>query len=324
MAILRLTDVIVPEVFSAYVVAETMARSALVDSGIVVGDAAMDTLASGPSTLCQMPYLEDLAGESDVMNDTGKMTPGKMGVNRDVARKQGRTKAWGATGLSAALSGADPMGAIGDRVADWWARDLQRALLATMQGVFDGEGMDGKVLDISAKTGDAGKWSASAFVDANQLMGDAKDAITAVAMHSAVEAMLAKQALIAYEPDGDKGVQVPYYMGKRVIIDDGMPYDVQTKTASAYLFGQGAFALGNGRHPRIVQCEVERDRLASSGEDYLISRRVFILHPRGVRWTEAAVDGLFPSNLELGNGENWARALDEKAVRMVKFTFQVS
>ena len=321
MAVTRLSDMIVPEVFAAYVTAQTMEKSALVQGGIVANDAVMNELAGGPSTLINMPYLEALGGESEVMSDAGQMAADKLVASQDVARKLARTKAWGATGLSAALTGADPMGAVADSLAEWWARDLQRVLLSELVGVFAAESMAGKVLDISGKTGNAALWSAEAFVDANQLMGDAKDAITAVAMHSAVEAYLAKQQLIEYETGAEKGVRVPMYMGKRVIVDDGMPYDPATGKGAAYLFGEGAFALGNGKHPRIVEVEVERDRMASSGEDYLVSRRVFLLHPRGVKWTEADVAGLFPTNAELAKGENWKRVFEEKAVRMVKFAF---
>lgn len=267
----RLQDLIVPEVFSGYVTAQTMERSALCQSGIIANDEVMDALASGPATICQMPYLEDLAGESETMTDAGAIVPGKMGAGKDVARKQARAKAWGASGLAAALSGADPMGAIGERVADWWARDMQRVLLATMEGVFASASMAAKVLDISAKSGNAALFSPEAFVDASQLMGDAKELLTAVAMHSDVEAYLAKQQLIEYLPGALAGTRIPVYMGKRVIVDDGVPFDKGTKKGAMYLFGEGAISLGNGTHPRIVETEVARDGLASSGEDFLVN-----------------------------------------------------
>ena len=316
MAITRLQDIIQPEVFTPYVVQRTMEQSALYQSGIVTNDAEMDALASGPNTLVNMPYFEDLTGESDMMEDNGFIDPENIGTSMDVSVKQGRVKAWGANGLSALLSGADPMDAIASRVADWWARDLQRVLLAEMAGVFASAGMEGKTLDISGGTGDAAMLNASSFVDATQLMGDAKDAITTVAMHSAVEAYLAKQQLIQYETTSDKGVRVPYYMGKRVIIDDGMPYDTTAKVATLYLYGAGALALGNGTHPRIVQTELHRESMASSGEEYLVNRKVFILHPRGIKWTNAEMAGIFPTNPELAMADNWQRVYEEKAIRM--------
>lgn len=319
MAITRLQDIIQPEVFSPYVVARTMELSELFQSGIITNDAGLDELASGGNTLINMPYFEDLCGESEIMRDSGQMAAEGVSAKNEVARKIARTKAWGANGLSAELSGADPMAAIAERAAEWWKRDMQRILLAELRGVFSAPTMSSKVLDISGLAGEKAKISASAFIDANQLMGDAKGEITAVAMHSFVEAALCKQQLIEYEAEAGKPSRIPYYMGKRVIIDDSMPFDPGTKVAALYLFGKGAIALGNGGRPQIVQTEVYRDRLASSGEDYLVNRKVFLLHPRGMSWTEASVADVFPDNGELADATNWERLYDEKAVRMVKF-----
>lgn len=323
MAITRLQDIIQPEVFSPYVVKRTMELSALRTCGVIVNNAALDALASGGNTLVHMPYFADLDGESEVMRDNGQMTPAGIGAKQDVARKIARTKAWGANGLSAELSDADPMAAIAERAAEWWQRDMQRVLLASLAGAFAAPSMAGKVLDITGASGNAAVISAASFIDANQLMGDAKGDITAVMMHSAVEAALAKQQLVEYESQAGKSTRVPYYMGKRVIIDDAMPYDAGTKQATLYLFGTGAVALGNGARPQIVQTEIFRDRLASSGEDYLINRKVYVLHPTGVKWTEASVADVFPENAELSDATNWERVYDEKAVRMVCFRCKV-
>lgn len=324
MAITRLQDIIAPEVFTPYVIRRTMERSELYDCGVIKNDASLDAAGTAGGTLINLPYFDDLGGESDIMRDDGRLSPSAIYARRDVARKLARTKAWGATGLSAELSGADPMAAVAERAAEWWKRDLQRALIAILKGAFGAPSMAGKTLDISGKSGDAAKLSASAFIDANQLMGDAKGTLTAVMMHSAVEAALAKQQLIEYETDAKKSVRVPYYLGKRVIIDDMTPYDAQTHIASLYLFGEGAVALGNGHSPQIIETEVFRDRLASSGEDYLINRRVFLLHPRGVKWTEASVADIFPDNAELSDPQNWERVYEEKAIRMVKLVCKVA
>src|SRR5690606_39059657 len=107
---------------------------------------------------------------------------------------------------------------------------------------------------------------------------------------------------IEYVQEANQSVRVPYFMGKRVIVDDAMGFDTGTGVANAYLFGQGALAWGNGSHPNIIGTEVDRDSLASSGEDFLINRNIYILHPRGVKFTEASVASDFPTNAELANG----------------------
>ncbi|QGF21709.1 major capsid protein [Bacillus phage vB_BcM_Sam46] len=328
MAIVRLGDVIQPTVFTAYTQQKTLEKSALVQSGIVEHNAEFDTLASGPNTLVDMPYWTDLTGDSEVMSDDGFLTPGKIGTAQDTAKKHGRGRAWGANGLSALLSGDDPMGAIGDRVADYWVREDQKLLLATLKGVFADDKMSGHIHDISTETADGALLSGATFVDSTQLLGDAKDILTGVMMHSAIEAYLVKRQLIEYKDtvnELNQTIKVPYFMGKRVIVDDAMPFTPADLIGEMYLFGQGAIAKGNGTHPNIIQTEVDRDPLASSGEDILVTRRVFMLHPRGIKWTNSVVaKAPFPTNAEIADGANWERVYDPKAIRIVKFKFKIT
>lgn len=319
----RIADVIQPEVFTPYTIQRTMELSALIQSGIVQNNTEFDQLASGPNTLVNMPFWEDLTGDSEVLKDTGALTPGKIGSDKDVAVKQARGRAWGANGLSALLSGDDPLRAIADLVAAYWTRDMQKILLATLDGVFKSSSMSGHVLDISGESDNDALISGDSFIDATQLLGDAKELLTGVMMHSAVEAYLAKRQLIEYVQEKDQSVRVPYFMGKRVVVDDSTPYDTATKTGTMYLFGNGAIALGNGSHPRIIETEIDRDSLASSGEDFLINRRIFILHPRGIKWTDTTKADVFPDNTELADGDNWELVYEPKAIRVVKHVFKI-
>lgn len=318
----RLAEVIQPEIFTPYTTQKTMELSDLVQSGIITNDAEFDNLSSGPNTLINMPFWNDLGNEeSQVMKDTGDMKIGKITSGDDVARKHARVNAWGANGLSALLSGDDPMAAIGKLVASYWARDLQRTVLATLSGVFKASTMADKVYDITGRDGDAGTINMSTFLDATQLMGDAKANLTGVMMHSAVETELRKQDLIEYIPQSLQGKPIPHFNGKRVTVDDSMAYDTKTGEAEMYIFGQGAIALGNGTHPNIIQTEVNRNPLAYSGEEALINRKIFILHPRGVKWNEGGVANHFPTNSEINTAARWARAYEPKAIRIVKFKF---
>lgn len=318
----RIADVIQPTVFTPYVIQRSLEKSALVQSGIIENNSEFDALASGPNTLINMPFWNDLSGDSEVIKDSGNLTAGKIGSSSDVARKQGRARMWGANGLSALLSSADPMAAIGELVADYWLREDQKMLLSTVDGIFKAASMAGKVHDISALAGSAALLTGESFLDAGQLMGDAKDQLTGVMMHSMVETYLAKMQLIEYIQIAGQSDRVPIFLNKRVIVDDSMPFNTGTNTSSIYLFGSGALAKGNGSHPNIIPTEIDRNKQSSSGEDYLINRNISLLHPRGVKWTEASVTDEFPTNAELATGANWERVYDPKAIRIVKHTFK--
>ena len=321
----RIADVIQPEIFTPYTIQETMKKSELVQSGIIANDSEFNSLAGGANTLVTMPFWNDLEDkESQVMKDTGDMKVSKITTGQDLARKQARTQAWGANGLSALLSGADPAAAIASRVASYWARDMQAGLLATLEGVFKGTTMADKIHDVSTRDGNAGTINARTFVDATQLMGDAKNLLTGVMMHSAVESELVKQDLIEYVPQSEQGKPIGYFLGKSVIVDDSMPFVTSTGVSEVYIFGQGAIALGNGTHPKIVETEVARNQMSFSGEETLINRKIFMLHPRGIAWQEGGVASQFPTNTELKVGARWERVYEPKAVRIVKFKFKVS
>lgn len=320
MAVTKIADVIVPEVFNPYVVQRTMELSAIFQSGIAQRTAEFDRLASSGAKTIDMPYWTDLTGADEVLSDQVALTPDKIGTGQDVAVILRRGKAWGANDLAANLAGDDPMRVIGDLVAGYWARRYQATLISILKGIFASSSMSVLKLDISALTGDAAKISAASAIDAVQLLGDAKDALTGWLMHSAVEAALAKQNVIQYVQPTTVSARVPTFLGKQVIVDDSCPVDTTNGIYTTYCFGAGAFAYGEGNPVGFVPTETDRDSLA--GEDYLINRRTFILHPRGVKWIGTPA-GSSPSNAELETGTNWQRVYEPKAIRIVAFVHKI-
>lgn len=322
MAGTTLQDVIVPELFNPYVVNRTMELSALVQSGIIVNNTEFDALASQASPLVNMPFFEDLTGESEQVIEGADLEDNKIASNKDVAAIIRRAKMWSATDLSAALAGKDPMGAIGSLVAQFWARDMQKELVAILKGVFAAASMADNMLDISGLADAAAVWSGAAFIDAEQKLGDAKAQLTGICMHSATEALLKKQNLIeTVQPSND--VAFGLYQGKRVIVDDGCP--VEDGVYTTYLFGNGAVALGNGNPAGFVPTETDRAKRKGSGIDYLINRRTMIMHPRGIKFTNASVEKTEgPSRLELAMAANWERVYEPKQIRIVAFKHKLA
>jgi hypothetical protein len=322
MTVVKLTDVIQPEVFTEYVMNRTAEKSALYQSGIVVNDPQFNELASGPSKLMDMPFWNDLADtEATSVAEATDLTAQGITTGKDIARKLMRAQMWGANNLAGALSGTDPLAKIGELVSDYWVRQDQRIVLAMLKGIFGATSMSGNVLDISGKTAGANVLGAEAFLDAQQLLGDSKDLLTATMMNSYTETFLKKLNLIEYVPVADQGKPMAYFMGKRVIVDDAVAFNTGTGVGEIFLFGEGAIGQGNGANPNILATEVARDAKNSAGIDYLINRRIQLLHPRGIKWTETAVAGEFPTNAEIQTGTNWTRVYDNKKIRVAKLVF---
>lgn len=322
MAATRISDIIVPEVFNQYITVRSAELAALVMGPIISNDADLDALATRGGTIIKMPFFNDLSGDSEVLSDTSPLTVNPITTGQDWARLHLRGKAWGSNDLAAALSGADPMGAIGDLVAAYWQRDRQKILINSLAGVIaDNVANDGgdMVNDVSiadgANAAAANLFSAEAVIDTALTSGDHLDDYVGFAVHSVVYGRMLKQDLIEFIPDSQGRMTIPTYLGRRVIVDDGMPVVAGGTSGfvyTSYLFGEGAIGLGQGAAP--TPTETDRDSL--QGDDILINRQHFVLHPRGVKWEEGAVAGEAPTNAELANAANWSRVYDRKLVRL--------
>lgn len=141
MAETKIADVIVPELFTQYVLNKTAKKSALWQSGIV-GELDVEVAfgTQGGSTV-NIPFWNDLDGESEVLSDATPLTVNNIAAGQDIAILHARGKAWGANDLAKALSGDDPLGAVGDLVADYWAREFQGFTVNTLKGVFGSTSM---------------------------------------------------------------------------------------------------------------------------------------------------------------------------------------
>lgn len=333
MPITKISDVIVPELFTPYVVNRTMELSAFFQSGIVVNSPEFDRLASEAARTHNMPFFEDLQGESEAILEDVKMTPKKIGSNKDVSTTILRQNMWGSSNLSAALAGSDPAKAIGDLVAAYWARDMQKELIAILAGVFGSYTPEGgtattpmadHILDLTKQTAAAAKCiSAEAMIDGCQLLGDAQGQLSGVAMHSATKSYLKKKELIETRRNSEN-VEFDYYQGRRVTVDDGCPV-TSDGVYTTYLFGNGAVAYGNGNPVGHVATEFDRDKQTGAGVDYLINRRAFILHPRGIAYTGAVRENVeTPLRTELAMAQNWNPVYEPKQLRIVAIKHKIA
>src|SRR5690606_8601598 len=192
MAVTRLSDAIVPEVFFPYMLKETKEKSALFQSGILRQDAALSAFLSGGGRTANVPFWKDLDNtESGVANDdpSSNATPGNITASADIAARQIRTRGWSSAKLVAELAGDDPQRRIAERVSAYWTRQFQRILVATLAGVFadnvanDSSDMVNDIGTDSAGTPDAAELvSAEAILDTKQLMGDASDDLSVLMM----------------------------------------------------------------------------------------------------------------------------------------------
>jgi hypothetical protein len=320
MAVTRLTDIIEPSVFTSYIVQNTMEKTALVASGVLVpNNVISDQLTAGADSF-SVPFWRDLGNEeANIVSDdpTQLSTPNKIQAGKQFIRKAFLHQSWSAMNLASELAGADALARIQGRAVAYWNRQMQRRLVATLNGILaDNVANDASdmVLDISAEVGAAADFSANAVIDAAGTLGDAMDAVSGIAVHSDIYRRMLKADQIEFVQPSAGSMRLPTYRGLAVIVDDGMP--VSTGVYTCALFGSGAVGYGLVA-PRIAEgTEVENLPSAGKGggQQILHSRVNLAVHPAGFAWVEGTIAGDSPTIAELSDASHWDRVVERKAV----------
>jgi hypothetical protein len=340
MATLR-SDIIIPEIFTPYVIEQTTLRDAFLASGVVQPMAELNATEGGD--YINVPFFKaNLSGDFEVLTDSTSLTPGKITADKQVGVILHRGRAFESRDLAALAAGADPMAAIGAKIADYVANQRQKDLLACLAGVFgaveDNTGAAFIDLTIDGATGDTPTVLSPRHVaEARSLLGDQGDKLAAVAMHSKVYYDLVERRAIDYVSAGDARFtadatanpaafggsiagayggdnSVPTYMGLRVIVSD----DVQTAGSGAtseyatYFFTQGAVASGEQMG---MQTETDRDILAKS--DAMSIDLHYCYHPVGSKW---GVTTSNPTRAQLATVGNWSKVYELKNLGIVRAT----
>jgi len=333
MAKTAVADIIIPTEFEKYAIERTAELSNFGQCGIVEHAPEFDALAAGGGREVKMPFWKDLTATRQLLSDSASLTVNKITSDQDIARIQNDAQVWSVNHLAKVISGDDPMQAIVDLVAAYWARIDEGLIVSCLKGMFAAASLSGNLLAIHSESvagqSAATRLNGATFVDACAKLGDVSDRLTAVGMHSATEAALRKLDLIDFIPDSEGKAQLRTFQGRRVIVDDNLPTRAGSTDGTVYttyLFGQGAFAKGAA----LLDGEplqdghgtegVELARVPLDSDSVLINRRRYILHPRGVKFNSASVAGDSPTNAELETSSNWTRVYENKNVRIVAVT----
>jgi hypothetical protein len=335
MATLR-SDVIIPEVFTPYVIEQTTLRDAFLASGVVQPMAELNATEGGD--FINVPFWKaNLSGDFEVLTDSSSLTPGKISADKQVGVILHRGRAFEARDLAALAAGSDPMAAIGAKIADYVANQRQKDLLSCLQGVFGSLNSNTSSsaffdLCIDSESGDTPTTLSPRHVaEARAILGDQGDKLAAVAMHSKVYYDLVERRAIDYvSTDDARGTSttqsggsiagaygnptVPTYMGLRVIVSDDVPTAGSGGTTEygTFFFTSGAVASGE---QLAMQTETDRDILAKS--DAMSIDLHYCYHPVGAKWGVTTVN---PTRAQLETIGNWSKVYELKNIGIVRAT----
>jgi len=329
MATVQLSDVYVPEPFQHAVAEAALERNKFIQSGVLVESPLLSGMASTGGQVGEIPFYTALAttGEPDFVDDdpAHTSTPANIGSSKSIYRLASMHKSWSTMDLARELALKDPLGEITSKIGGWWSTQLQKRLIYSALGVLANNVADDSSDMLKTVASDANstvlaadKMNADVVLDAAQTMGDHKDSLAAIAMHSVVYTTLQKLQLIDYIPDARGEINIPTYLGYTVIVDDSMPAVAGTYriTYTSILFSAGAFDFGHGA----VTNASELERVASAGygggQDIIHSRRSDIIHPSGFSFLSASVSGKSANLAELATAANWNRVYNRKNIGM--------
>ena len=334
MATLR-SDVIIPEVFTPYVIEQSTQRNQFLASGVVQPMAELNATEGGD--FVNVPFWKaNLSGDLEVLSDSSSLTPGKITADKQIGVILHRGRAFEARDLAALAAGSDPMAAIGAKVGEYVANQQQADLYKCLEGVFgaltgsDSPAFDALRFDTTGMTALGPRQVAKA----RAILGDQGDKLTAVAMHSACYYDLVERKAIDYVTNTEArlstaatgastinavggsvaaaygDVSVPTYMGLRVIVSD----DITNSAGNyaCYFFTAGAIASGE---QAAMRTEVDRDILAKS--DAMSLDMHYLYHPVGAKW---AVTTTNPTRAQLATVGNWSKVYETKNIGIVRAT----
>jgi hypothetical protein len=326
MAETRLTNAVIPEIFTGYTAEQSIYQSRLFRSNVIEQNPGISGLLAGGGETFNLPFWQDVTGTSgDIPAEASAATVNNLAAARQTFRRQTRLKAWGTNDLVKVFAGSNPLESLQAMVVDYWAQAYDKIVVESAKGVFASDIADSSDLvnDISGGTGGAEIFSADAVIDTQALLGENGTVgrgdlnggdFVAIAVHPAVYALMRKQNEIDFIALGDQERPTAFYMGMQVIVDRNMPVD--TGVYDTYLFKANAFQFGLST-VGYEATEVDRDPTSGFGIDALYTRRVFGVHPVGTAWQEASITGVSPTDAELADATEWARVYEAENMRMV-------
>jgi len=330
-----LSDVIIPTVYLSYSAVDSPELTAFFESGVAVRNSVLDSAFQAGGTVAHMPFWKDLDSTIEpnysTDNPADVATPNKVVAAEMIARIANMNQGYSAADLVAELAGSNPMQRIRNRFGTYWTRQWQRRLLAAAKGVLGSNvanNASDMVLDISIADGnnatDAALFTRKAFTGAMFTLGDHAGNITCIAVHSIVYKRMvdnddiefirpaSPDAMLPLDPRGN-----PYFLGKRVIVDDGMPVvagGVSGYVFTSILFGQGAIGYGENLPLNPVEVYRRPDQGNGGGVEQLWERKSWVIHPFGHVFTSVSVAGQSPTFAEMATTANWTRVVERKNV----------
>jgi len=304
-----------PSTFREYVQRDIAKRNAFIQSGSIV---ASGLVVPETGRTVTVPAWDGLAGEAEVLSDTGELTETSLDSSKQVAPILARGKLYGYNDLVQTMSGSDPAGALAQKLGTFWSREYDRVAVHSAAGAALGidadVGAGSVVRDVSALSDGTEVISASNIIQTRGLFGEYQDLDMNLVVHSDVFTALNEQDLIDTERNS-AGQLIQVYQGMPVIVSNTAGLKDGTDYRTLMVRQAGMLSGVNGDNLSFF----EQDRNIKSGNNLFATRQRFVIHPASAQWTGTPA-GVTATNAELLTAGNWvlgAQSVDSFGIRML-------
>lgn len=320
------------EVFASMMQEQDFWRNEIAASGVVQQDATIMDLIGTKGNVATIPIYKPLnifeAGMAALNNDgETNNVPVEISGDKQTCMLIQRMKAFKAKDFTKELTGADPLGLIKNKIAQYYTQVWENELMNIMDAVLGVSALSDHITDLSVTTGTIGEKNVineTTMIDAEQgALGDMAGGLGLVIMHSKIFARYKKMGLVEYGKYtvGNilrQDIELPTIGGKIPLVTDY--YTVDTAVSGfpvykTYLLGEGAF-LSADKTNYENQYTTNYDPETSAGIDKFYTKQGKVLHPNGL---SLAVDNIAkesPTAAELGTAANWSLKFNPKNVKM--------
>lgn len=319
-----------PEVFTDMMNEANYWSNPIIASGIVHQDASIMEAIGTHGNVATLPFYVPLnvfdAGMAALNNDgLTDNVPVEIAGNKQTAMLIQRMKAFKANDFTKELTGADPMGHIQQRVADYYAQVWENELMNIANGIIGVAGLEDHTLDLSATdtVGEDNVVNATTLIDfEEQVLGDMAGGLGLYVMNSKVFAAYQKLQLVEYMKFNTGNalqgeITLPTINGKIVLRTNYHTVDTSgaVPVYKTWAFGEGAF-LGANKSNYEKPYYVDYDPETAAGVEMLYTKQGRVLHPNGLSIAADKIATESPTFAELGNKANWALKFNPKNIKI--------
>ena len=324
----KIEDIFQAELWTTTLINQAPVLKNILNSGIIRTNSELEKVVNSMSagSKFELPYVDEPDyTEPNIMDDSDDEIPTeKVSWANQFAVLGLYSKAYAFANIVNQIAREkDPAKVLRNILGNYWGRDLQQRMVATLSGIAEKAGSD-LTLDVADDSDDDSKsviLSAGIVIDGASLLGDFQDKFGFMFVHSKVYADLKKQNLIETIQPTEIGAEpIQMYGNYRVIVNDLLPV-IQGENKKKYttiLAQSGIFAYADkklgGDMPVL---ETYRDPLKGkgAGNTVLISRKGFVLHPVGWSYVKS---GMSPTLADLKNKNNWTMKFKPKQQKFVR------